>query len=248
MKKILSLLAVLLISLGASAQAEWDFSEISSIDLSDLNNDADNWYYDSEKDRYSFQKALTEQELTANGSTFAFTQGLFFTAPAIAEGKTKADGERHIMDVAPESIIIRTAWLYSPHGKNFVKTMLALGKEKEKLRVVCDQVGTPTYALDLASIVKTFIDCEEWHPGIYHFSNEGAISWYDFTLAIHRIAGITTCHVLPCMTKDYPTPATRPHYSVLDKTKIKSTLGIEIPHWEESLEQCINILTTDNKI
>ena len=92
MKKILSLLAVLLISLGASAQAEWDFSEISSIDLSDLNNDADNWYYDSEKDRYSFQKALTEQELTASGSTFAFTQGLFFTAPAIAEGKTKADG------------------------------------------------------------------------------------------------------------------------------------------------------------
>ncbi len=162
--------------------------------------------------------------------------------PKSVYGSTKADGERHIMDVAPESIIIRTAWLYSPHGKNFVKTMIALGQSKEELRVVCDQVGTPTNALDLASVIKTFIDCEQWNPGIYHFSNEGAISWYDFTIAIHRIAEITTCHVLPCLTKDYPTPASRPHYSVLDKSKIKSTLGIEIPYWEDSLIQCINQL------
>ena len=162
--------------------------------------------------------------------------------PKSVYGRTKADGERHIIDVAPESIIVRTAWLYSPHGKNFVKTMLELGRSRETLRVVSDQIGTPTYALDLASVIKTFIDSEQWHPGIYHFSNEGAISWYDFTMAIHRIAGITTCHVLPCMTQDYPTPATRPHYSVLDKSKIKATLGIEIPYWEESLEQCINRL------
>ena len=162
--------------------------------------------------------------------------------PKSVYGSTKADGERHIINVAPESIIVRTAWLYSPHGKNFVKTMLELGRSRETLRVVSDQIGTPTYALDLASVIKTFIDSEQWHPGIYHFSNEGAISWYDFTMAIHRIAGITTCHVLPCMTKDYPTPATRPHYSVLDKSKIKTTLGIEIPYWEESLEQCINRL------
>ena len=162
--------------------------------------------------------------------------------PVSVYGSTKLDGERHIMDVAPESIIIRTAWLYSPHGKNFVKTMLKLGQEKEQLRVVCDQVGTPTCALDLASVIKTFIDCDEWHSGIYHFSNEGAISWYDFTLAIHRLAGITSCYVLPCMSEEYPTPARRPHYSVLDKSKIKKTLGIEIPHWEESLEQCINII------
>ncbi|MBR5117507.1 MAG: dTDP-4-dehydrorhamnose reductase [Muribaculaceae bacterium] len=159
--------------------------------------------------------------------------------PTSVYGSTKADGEKHIMDVAPESIIIRTAWLYSPHGKNFVKTMIELGRSRETLRVVSDQVGTPTNALDLASVIKTFIDCDEWHSGIYHFSNEGAISWYDFTMAIHRIAGITTCHVLPCMTEDYPTAATRPHYSVLDKSKIKATLGIEIPYWEESLEQCI---------
>ena len=167
--------------------------------------------------------------------------------PKSVYGSTKADGERHILDIAPESIIIRTAWLYSPHGKNFVKTMIALGKSKEELRVVCDQVGTPTCALDLASVVKTFIDCDEWYPGVYHFSNEGAISWYDFTIAIHRIAGITTCHVLPCLTKDYPTPASRPHYSVLDKSKIKSTLGIEIPYWEDSLAQCISTIlnTTD---
>lgn len=162
--------------------------------------------------------------------------------PTSVYGSTKADGERHILDVAPESIIIRTAWLYSPHGKNFVKTMIELGRTRENLCVVSDQVGTPTNALDLASVITTFINSEKWHPGIFHFSNEGAISWYDFTMAIHRLAGITTCHVLPCMTKDYPTAATRPHYSVLDKSKIKTTLGIEIPYWEESLEQCINIL------
>ena len=162
--------------------------------------------------------------------------------PTSVYGSTKAAGERHVMDVAPESIIIRTAWLYSPHGKNFVKTMLELGSSRETLRVVSDQVGTPTHALDLASVIMSLINCEMWHPGIYHFSNEGAISWYDFTMAILRLAGITTCHVLPCMTKDYPTAATRPHYSVLDKSKIKNTLGIEIPYWEESLEQCISTL------
>ena len=162
--------------------------------------------------------------------------------PTSIYGNTKADGERHIMDVAPESIIIRTAWLYSPHGKNFVKTMIELGRSRDSLRVVCDQIGSPTYALDLASVIMTFINCEQWHPGVYHFSNEGAISWYDFTMAIHRLAGITTCHVLPCTTEDYPTPATRPHYSVLDKSKIKTTLGIEIPYWEDSLNDCINRL------
>ena len=166
--------------------------------------------------------------------------------PTSVYGTTKADGERHIMYVAPDSIIIRTAWLYSPHGRNFVKTMIELGRSHETLRVVSDQVGTPTNALDLASVIMSFINCEQWHPGIYHFSNEGAISWYDFTMAIHRIAGITTCHVLPCMTKDYPTAATRPPFSVLDKSKVKATLGIEIPYWEESLEQCVNILI-DNK-
>ena len=159
--------------------------------------------------------------------------------PNSVYGSTKAAGEQHIMEVAPESIIIRTAWLYSPHGKNFVKTMIELGKSRDSLRVVCDQVGTPTCAIDLARAIKAFIDCDQWHSGIYHFSNEGAISWYDFTKAIHRLADITTCNVQPCLSKDYPTPATRPHYSVLDKTKIKETLGITIPYWEDSLAKCL---------
>ena len=163
------------------------------------------------------------------------------TCPASVYGSTKLEGEKRLQAVLPtDSIIVRTAWLYSPYGKNFVKTMMQLGRTRPQLNVVCDQVGTPTYALDLARAIVAIINAPEWQPGIYHFSNEGAISWYDFTIAIHRIAGITTCHVLPCMSKDYPTAAKRPHYSVLDKSKIKETLGIEIPHWEESLEQCIN--------
>ena len=136
-------------------------------------------------------------------------------------------------------MIIRTAWLYSTFGNNFVKTMLRLGGEKEQLGVIFDQIGTPTYARDLAVVIMTAI-CQGIRPGIYHFSNEGVISWYDFTKAIHRIAGITTCHVRPLHTAEYPTPAARPHYSVLDKTKIKQTYGIEVPYWEDSLRECIS--------
>ncbi len=159
--------------------------------------------------------------------------------PRSTYGTTKLQGERELLKYAPDSIIVRTAWLYSPFGKNFVKTMLALGESRDKLSVVCDQVGTPTAAADLASAIFTIITAPEWHDGIYHFSNEGAISWYDFTKAIHRIAGITTCEVSPIKSKDYPTRAVRPFYSVLDKSKIKATFGITIPYWEESLARCI---------
>ena len=159
--------------------------------------------------------------------------------PRSTYGTTKLQGERELLKYAPDSIIVRTAWLYSPFGKNFVKTMLALGESRDRLSVVCDQVGTPTAAADLASAIFSIITAPEWHAGIYHFSNEGAISWYDFTKAIHRIAGITTCEVSPIKSKDYPTRAVRPFYSVLDKTKIKATFGITIPYWEESLERCI---------
>ena len=159
--------------------------------------------------------------------------------PRSTYGTTKLQGERELLKYAPDSIIVRTAWLYSPFGKNFVKTMLALGESRDRLSVVCDQVGTPTAAADLASAIFTIITAPEWHAGIYHFSNEGAISWYDFTKAIHRIAGITTCEVSPIKSKDYPTRAVRPFYSVLDKTKIKATFGITIPYWEESLARCI---------
>lgn len=163
------------------------------------------------------------------------------TCPASAYGRTKLAGEKAVLAANLPAMIIRTAWLYSTFGNNFVKTMLRLGREKEQLGVIFDQIGTPTYARDLAAAIMTAIN-QGIVPGIYHFTDEGVTSWYDFTLAIHRLAGITTCHVCPLHTSEYPTPAARPHYSVLDKTKIKQTYGIEIPHWEKSLQECIKSL------
>ena len=163
------------------------------------------------------------------------------TCPNSVYGKTKLVGELNVQKFCEQSMIIRTAWLYSTFGNNFVKTMIRLGKEKPELGVIFDQVGTPTYARDLAVAIFAAIE-QGIVPGVYHFSNEGVISWYDFTKAIHRIAGITTCHVRPLHTAEYPTPANRPHYSVLDKTKIKNIYGIEIPYWEDSLAECINSL------
>ncbi len=161
------------------------------------------------------------------------------TCPASVYGNTKLEGEQNVMSNCSKAIVIRTAWLYSTFGNNFVKTMIRLGKERESLGVVFDQIGTPTYARDLAKAIYAAIN-KGIVPGIYHFSNEGVCSWYDFTLAIHRIAGISTCKVSPLHTADYPAKAARPHYSVLDKTKIKKTFDIEIPHWEVSLQECIN--------
>ena len=161
--------------------------------------------------------------------------------PNSTYGRTKLAGEQAVMTSCSRSMVIRTAWLYSTFGNNFVKTMIRLGKEKQELGVIFDQIGTPTYARDLAVAIFAAIS-KGVVPGIYHFSNEGVISWYDFTKAIHRIAGISTCHVRPLHTEEYPTPAARPHYSVLDKTKIKQTFGIEIPYWEESLKECIEKL------
>lgn len=160
------------------------------------------------------------------------------TSPQSVYGKTKLDGERAVLELCKEAVVIRTAWLYSEYGKNFVKTMKTLGETRDSLSVVFDQIGTPTYALDLANTIITIVE-KGIKPGIYHFSNEGVTSWYDFTKAIHRIAGITSCHVSPIHTNEYPTPACRPAYSVLDKTKIKNVYGIQIPHWEESLEKCM---------
>lgn len=162
-------------------------------------------------------------------------------SPDSVYGSTKLAGELGVSKFCKKTVIIRTAWLYSTFGNNFVKTMIRLGKEKPELGVIFDQIGTPTYARDLAVAIMTIIN-KGIVPGVYHFTNEGVISWYDFTKAIHRIAGITTCHVRPLHTAEYPTPAHRPHYSVLDKTKIKKTYGIEIPYWEESLKDCIEKL------
>ena len=163
------------------------------------------------------------------------------TCPTSVYGRTKLAGEEVVLASCPKAMIIRTAWLYSTFGNNFVKTMLRLGREKDKLGVIFDQIGTPTYARDLALAIFTAMN-QGIKPGIYHFSNEGVISWYDFTKAIHRIAGITSCHVSPLHTSEYPTPAARPHYSVLDKTKFKETYNVEVPYWEDSLKDCIQLL------
>ncbi len=165
------------------------------------------------------------------------------THPQSVYGLTKFNGERLLLKtLANDAIILRTAWLYSPYGKNFVKTMITLGQTKPALKVVFDQVGSPTCAHDLAQAIVTVLSADEWHSGIYHYSNEGVISWYDFTLAIHRLAGITTCDVQPCHSDEFPAKAHRPAYSVLDKTKFKTTYGVTVPYWLDSLEETINSL------
>ena len=168
------------------------------------------------------------------------------TCPVSAYGRTKLAGEEALFAACPASVVLRTAWLYSPFGNNFVKTMLRLGKEKEQLTVVFDQVGSPTYAADLAeAMLSVVVQAENGHfeAGIYHYSNEGVCSWYDFTVKIHQLAGITTCKVLPVGSESYHTKASRPHYSVLNKGKIKEVYKLEIPHWETSLRLCIERLT-----
>ncbi len=161
------------------------------------------------------------------------------TDPLGVYGSTKLMGERKIIESGGRSIIFRTAWLYSPFGKNFVKTMLNLTAERDSLKVVFDQVGTPTYAKDLAKlIIEVISENKLSNTGIYHFSNEGAISWYDFAKAICEIGG-NNCDIRPCHTEDYPSKAQRPRFSVLDKTKVKETFGITIPYWRDSLVDCI---------
>ena len=161
------------------------------------------------------------------------------TQPLGVYGSTKLLGEKKIEESGCKSIIFRTAWLYSPFGKNFVKTMLQLTAERDSLKVVFDQVGTPTYARDLAGLLHKVIEEDLLdRQGIYHFSGEGAISWYDFAKAICQIGG-NTCDIRPCHTEDYPSKAERPRFSVLDKTKVKETFGITIPYWRDSLTDCI---------
>jgi dTDP-4-dehydrorhamnose reductase len=163
-------------------------------------------------------------------------------APRTAYGRTKYMGEKNLLAACPEAVILRTAWLYSTYGNNFVKTMIRLGQEKEKLGVVLDQIGTPTYAADLAWAIFTVIETPAWHPGVYHFTNEGVCSWYDFTLAIHELAGIKKCQVRPILSEEYQYKTPRPHYSVLDKSKFKKTFGVEIPHWMDGLRRCVKLL------
>lgn len=162
-------------------------------------------------------------------------------APRTAYGRTKYEGEQMLLTANPEAIIFRTAWLYSPYGNNFVKTMLRYGQERDELRVVYDQIGTPTYAEDLAKAIYTAIEADQWHHGIYHFTNEGVCSWYDFTVEILRQAGVP-CRVTPILSSEYQYKTPRPHYSVLDKAKVKTTFGITIPYWTDSLQACLKRL------
>lgn len=164
--------------------------------------------------------------------------------PTSAYGRTKLHGEQAIAEVGCHSVIIRSAWLYSEYGNNFVKTMLRLFAERESLNVVFDQVGTPTYAGDLAHLIFTIVENENLRnlEGVYHFTNEGVCSWFDFSYEIARQAGATGCKIRPCLSKDFPSKVVRPPYSVLDKNKVKETFGLEISHWSESLSHCLTNL------
>lgn len=163
------------------------------------------------------------------------------TGPQSVYGASKLEGERLALTANPEAIIIRTAWVYSEFGKNFVKTMIRLMKEKTEIGVVSDQFGSPTYAADLAETILRIISSGSWTPGIYHYSNEGVISWFDFAVAIKEMTG-SNCIVNPISTSQYPTPAKRPGYSVLNTAKIKANFGIKIPLWQFSLASCLERL------
>ncbi|MDZ4796360.1 MAG: dTDP-4-dehydrorhamnose reductase [Bacteroidota bacterium] len=156
-------------------------------------------------------------------------------------GASKLEGEHQALQLNPDVIIIRTSWVYSEFGKNFVKTILQLVSERQEINVVNDQLGSPTYASDLAAVILQIISSGQWHPGIYHFSNEGVISWFDFAEEIKRIAG-SSCTIHPVPTSAYPTPAKRPAYSVLDKSKIQQTFGIKLKNWKDSLQECFQKL------
>uniref|UniRef100_UPI003FED6B9B dTDP-4-dehydrorhamnose reductase n=1 Tax=Prevotella sp. TaxID=59823 RepID=UPI003FED6B9B len=167
--------------------------------------------------------------------------------PTGVYGLTKLHGEQKIEATGCDHVIIRTAWLYSEFGHNFVKTMLNLTATKPMLKVVFDQTGTPTYAGDLANVIFDIVENRkfEGNTGVYHFSNEGVCSWYDFTKMIALLAGHTDCDIEPCHSDEYPSPVTRPAYSVLDKTKIKETFGVKIPYWLVSLKKCMNNINNE---
>lgn len=169
--------------------------------------------------------------------------------PTGVYGRTKLQGEEGIAATGCRYLIFRTAWLYSEFGKNFVKTMLKLTAEKPELKVVFDQVGTPTYALDLARAIYNIIEERKYegNEGVYHYSNEGVTSWFDFTRVIAQMAGHTDCNVLPCHSDEFPSPVKRPAFSVLDKTKFKETFDLHVPYWMDSLKVCINNILSSNK-
>lgn len=165
-------------------------------------------------------------------------------APSTVYGKSKLAGEQALLKVCPDAVIVRTSWLYSSFGNNFVKTMMRLGAERDSLQVIFDQVGTPTYAADLAGAILQIASSEISTPGIYHFSNEGVCSWYDFAVAIMKYSG-SKCVVKPIESKDFPAKTPRPFYSVLNKQKIKFVYDVQIAHWESGLLRCLTLLNNE---
>ncbi|HHV85890.1 MAG TPA: dTDP-4-dehydrorhamnose reductase [Petrimonas sp.] len=164
------------------------------------------------------------------------------TNPLSVYGKSKLRGEEAVRELADEWIIIRTSWLYSEFGNNFVKTMLRLLNERDELNIVADQRGTPTYAADLAEMILVILECDEWKSGIYHFSNLGETTWFGFTEKIKELAAVNDCRLIPVSTDEYKTAAVRPMYSVLDKSKIQSAFRVVIPQWEDGLKRCLKKL------
>ena len=171
------------------------------------------------------------------------------TAPQSVYASSKRKGETVLLGLSPNAIIIRTGWLYSPHGKNFVKTMLSLARQGKPLRVVADQIGTPTYAADLAEMIARILLRGPWTPGIFHYTDAGVASWYDFAVAALEAAGMpeAAAKVTPIPTADYPTAATRPHYSVMSKAKITATYGVKLPHWQASLRRCMERILSNEE-
>ena len=167
------------------------------------------------------------------------------SAPAGVYARTKLQGEENVRASGCDHVILRTAWLYSEFGKNFCRTILRLLREKPSIKVVFDQVGTPTYALDLARAICRIISDRSYvgNSGIYHYSDEGVCSWYDFAKLIQKFSGLDGCSILPCHSSEFPSPVRRPSYSVLDKTKVKSVFGVDVPYWTDSLKECINALS-----
>ncbi|QDA59458.1 dTDP-4-dehydrorhamnose reductase [Hymenobacter jejuensis] len=161
------------------------------------------------------------------------------TEPISVYGLTKLEGEQVVAEHTSRYFILRTSWLYSEFANNFVKTMLKLGRERDELRIIWDQIGTPTYAIDLAGCIFTIIERQSQQYGVYHYSNEGVTSWYDFAKAIFELSN-TSVNAVPIRTAEYPTKATRPAFSVMDKTKVKTNLQLAIPHWRDSLKECMS--------
>ena len=228
--------------INCAAYTAVDKAEEDEVNADKINNLAVKYLSEISKEK-NIKLVHVSTDYVFNGENFKPYFEDDATNPDGVYGKTKLDGEKAIREVNPlNSIIIRTSWVYSSFGNNFVKTMLRLGKERESLGVIFDQVGTPTYARDLAKAILDILQkINNKQVEIYNYSNEGVLSWYDFAQEIMRIAKLE-CRVNPIETREYPTPAKRPHFSLLNKSKIKTEFNITIPYWKDSLDECLKVM------